>query len=322
MTNTTPLLTQLNALLRLTQTEVMLAETRAGQATTDRFQRELSSNASEGTQRAQAIATAIRELGGAPDIVGAALGRVGAFAKTTLDQGQSLEEALLSDLALEHQLRDRAQFARMLAEQIPASKVVTLLDRLEAAHSSTIEWLMLRLGEVAVGGPAALRPSPLQAAVGVGRRLSQRPARQAAQTLNRSFLTVGQLQERAAGAVTVNVDRSRQLITAAADIWTAGRDASLLRTQEIASEKGSKDTARAVNRVRRNLGAVDQTELPIRNYDKLTVGVAVSRIDRLTDAEQVRTVLAYEGANKNRKGVLDAASNRIEVLAGDLVQVS
>jgi hypothetical protein len=244
------------------------------------------------------------------------------MAKTTLEQGQSLEEALLGDLALEHQLLDRARFARMIAEQIDARGVVKVLDRLEVAHSATIDWLMTRLAEVAVGGPPALRPSPLQSAVGIGRRLSQTPARQAAVTVNRSYETATELQQRAAERVTHEVERSRELLEAAVDVWTAGRDAYLKRAERSAVEHGAKDTARSVNRVRRNIGAVDQSELPIRNYDNLRVDEAVARIDRLREAEQVRTVLAYESANKNRKGVVDAATNRIEVLAAELANVS
>jgi bacterioferritin (cytochrome b1) len=322
MSNVSSLLTQLNSLLRLTHTERMIAETRRAQATSERFERELSENADKCAERARLLADAIRDLGGVPDVVGTAVSRVGAAAKTTLEQGQSLEEALLGDLALEHQLHDRARFARMIADELNERNVVKVLDRLDLAHGATIDWLMTRLAEVAVGGPAALRPSPLQSAVGVGRRLSQTPVRQVAATVNRTYATANDLQQRASERVGLEVERSRELLNAAAEIWTAGRDASLRRAEDTATDHGAKDTARNVNRVRRNLGAVDQTELPIRNYDSLRVDEAVVRIDRLREADQVRTVLAYEAANKNRKGVVDAATNRIEVLAAELAQVS
>lgn len=321
MSNTANLVAQLNSLLRLTHTERMIAETRRAQATTERIERELSENADKCAERARLLTDAVRDLGGVADVVGTAVSRVGAIAKTTLEQGQSLEEALLGDLALEHQLLDRARFARMLADQIDARPVIKVLDRLEVAHSATIEWLMTRLAEVAVGGPPALRPSPLQSAVGIGRRISQTPVRQAVDTVNRTYATATELQQRAAERVTLEVERSRELLNAAADIWTAGRDASLQRAEQSANEHGAKDTARTVNRVRRNLGAVDATELPIRNFDNLRVDEATGRIERLRDAEQVRTVLAYEQANKNRKGVVDAATSRIEELAADLASV-
>jgi bacterioferritin (cytochrome b1) len=321
MSNTSTLIAQLNSLLRLTHTERMIAETRRAQATSERIERELAANADKCSERARLLADAVRDLGGVADVVGTAVSRVGAMAKTTLEQGQSLEEALLGDLALEHQLRDRAQFARMIADQLDARSVIKVLDRLDVAHSATIDWLMQRLAEVAAGGPAALRPSPLQSAVGMGRRLGQTPARQAAGTVNRTYATATELQQRAAQRVTLEVERSRELLNAAADIWTAGRDASLQRAEESASEHGAKDTARNVNRIRRNLGAVDSSELPIRNFDNLRVDEATGRIDRLRDIEQVRTVLAYEQANKNRKGVVDAAMSRVEALAADLAHV-
>ncbi len=39
-----------------------------------------------------------------------ALGRLSGLAKTTLERAEPLEEALLGDLALEHQLLDRARY--------------------------------------------------------------------------------------------------------------------------------------------------------------------------------------------------------------------
>ena len=39
---------------------------------------------------------------------------------------------------------------------------------------------MIRLAEIAIGGPAALRPTPAQSVAGFSRRLTQLPARQAA----------------------------------------------------------------------------------------------------------------------------------------------
>ena len=148
------------------------------------------------------------------------------------------------------------------------------------------------------------------------------PTRQGATLANRSIDTLGQARSGATGAVATNVDRVRQLADAAAEIWTAGRDASLKRSEEIAEARGARSTARTVNRTRRDLGAVDETELPIRNYDGLTVDVAVSRIERLRDVDEVRTILAYETANKARKGVLEAARTRVEQLSAELAAAS
>ena len=148
------------------------------------------------------------------------------------------------------------------------------------------------------------------------------PASQTAQFVNRSVEATTRLGRRTADAVSMNVDRSRQLIEAAGDIWTAGRDATLKRSEEAAAERGAPDTARELNRARRQLGAVESHELPIRNYDSLTAATTISRIDRLRDPDDVRTVLAYERANKRRKSVTGALDKRLQRLAADLAEAS
>ena len=155
-----------------------------------------------------------------------------------------------------------------------------MLERLETAHTATIEWLMTRLGEVAVGGPPALRPTPAQAIVGVSRRLGSLPARQTAGVLNRTVEQAGRLGDRAGSVVSTNVARTRELLEAAVEIWTAGRDASLKRSEQLAAERGDRDTARSVHRTRSELGALDTGELPIRGYDRLNAGVTIDRIRR------------------------------------------
>jgi hypothetical protein len=157
---------------------------------------------------------------------------------------------------------------------------------------------------------------------GFGRRLGTLPARQSAEAVNRSVERLGQLRERASEVVSTNVQRTRELAGAAGAIWTAGRDASLKRGEEIAQRRGDRPTARRVNRTRRELGAVEAAELPVRNYDGLTAVTAIERIRRLDDIDDVRTMLAYETANKQRKSVLTSTRERIEELAGELAAVS
>jgi bacterioferritin (cytochrome b1) len=322
MSNTTDLLTQLNALLRLTNTEIMVAETRRAQASTADFERELSANADKGRERAQMLADTIRELGGIPDVVGVAAGRLTATAKAAMEQGQEFIEAVLGDLALENELLSRTRVAAMMAEHLEVRPARRTLERLERAHSETVDWLMTRLAEVAAGGPAALRPTPLQSVVGFGRRLGTMPVRNVSGTLNRSIDGAGRARRQAAESVRTNGGRVRELVEAAGEIWTAGRDASLKRTEQIADERGDKERARSVNRRRRDLGAVDGEELPIRGYDNLRSDAAIARISRLTTVDDVRAVLAYETANKARKGVLEAAQSRIDELAARLASVS
>ena len=69
-TDTTKLLAQLRAVLDLTNTEIQVAETRIAQARTEAVRTELEQNASNGRDRAEAIETAIRDLGGFPDVIG------------------------------------------------------------------------------------------------------------------------------------------------------------------------------------------------------------------------------------------------------------
>jgi hypothetical protein len=322
MSTRNELVSQLNVLLRLTQTETMIAETRRGQAATEAIERELAANADKCRERAGLLGKALRDLGAVPDVVGAATGRFGAIVKSTVEQGQSLTEALLGDLALEHQLLSRVRLAKMMAERLDESRTLRVLDRLELAHGATIEWLMTRLGEIAIDAPPSLRRTPMQSIVGVGRRLTALPANQYAQFVNRSVETTTRFGRRAAETISINIDRSRQLIEAAGDIWTAGRDAALKRSEQAAADGGARQTARDLNRVRRGLGAVDADELPIRNYDSLTADDAISRIGRLRDADDVRTLLAYETANKHRKGVTGVLQTRLQILAEDLAAAS
>ena len=322
MSTRNDLVAQLNALVRLTQTETMIAETRRGQAATDSIERELAANADKCRERAGLLARALHDLDAVPDVVGAAAGRLAATVKTTVEQGQNLTEALLGDLALEHELLSRTRLATMMADRLDESPTLKVLERLEVAHTATIEWLMTRLGEIAIDAPPALRPTPMQSIVGLGQRLTALPAKQSAQLVNRSVDASTRLGRRTAETITTNADRTRQLIDAAGDIWTAGRDAALKRSEQTATEHGARQTARDINRTRRNLGAVDGDELPIRNYDTLTADDAISRIGRLRDADEVRTVLAYETANKARKGVTSVLQERLQTLAANLAAVS
>jgi hypothetical protein len=155
----------------------------------------------------------------------------------------------------------------------------------------------------------------MQSVVGFGRRLSAMPLRNAAATVNRSIEDAGRVRRQAVDVVRTNGGRVRELVEAAGDIWAAGRDASLKRTEEIADERGDRTQARAIKRHRRELGAVDPSELPIRGYDTLRADDATTRIGRLTDADDVRAALAYESAHKARKGVIEAAGTQIERLA-------
>ena len=53
---------------------------------------------------------------------------------------------------------------------------------------------------------------------------------------------------------------------------------------------------------------------PIKRYDKLTVQEVAGKVERLRDQGQIRTVLAYEAKNKNRKGVIAVGEARLKRL--------
>ena len=163
----TTLIAQLRAVLELTHTEVQIAETRIAQARTEAVEKELTQNARHGRERALTIEAAIRELGGFPDVVGPLIGRAAAVFKALAEQAQPFDEALLGDLALEHELLDRARYVKALAVTAQRKDVQDLADKLITAHSATVEWLTTVLAEDALGGPAALRRSPTQAAAGI-----------------------------------------------------------------------------------------------------------------------------------------------------------
>src|SRR5919107_1832639 len=112
----------------------------------------------------------LRALRGVADVVTPALGRLGALVKATFDQAEPIEEALLQDLTLEHQLLDRATYLKVLGQRAGLAKVERLAEGLIRAHEATVEWLTVVLAEEALGGPAALQPTAFQSVAGVAAR--------------------------------------------------------------------------------------------------------------------------------------------------------
>ena len=161
MTDNAKIINQLRALVLLTQTEEQVARTRVSQARTEAVRRELTQNADNAAERTRVITEQLRALGGVPDVVTPALGRLSAGLKATFEQAAPFEEALFTDLQLEHQLLDRATYVKVLAEQAELPKVRQLAERLVTAHQATVEWLTVVLAEEAMGGPAALQPLSL-----------------------------------------------------------------------------------------------------------------------------------------------------------------
>ncbi len=282
------IISELRALLRLTETEIQVAETRRAQARTEAVERELAQNADNGRLRATAIATVLREEGGVPDVVLAGAGRLAAVAKSNLEQGQPFTEALLGDLALEHQLQDRARLLKALGSAAGRRGVVDLADRLVEAHGATVEWLTVVLAEVALGGPAALRATPVQVVVGAGVSLATFPVRQVSRTVD-AFL----------GRASRTLD-------------------SMGQTSQEVAETLDDLQERATTAVKQEL-APDEDELPVTGYDRLTRPRAVALVGTLSQPEDVRSVIAYEESHRNRPDVVSAAQVRLSEIAKDVV---
>lgn len=314
---------ELVALLRLTRAEAQVARVRVSQAQRDEIRRELEANAKKADARSARIQDALRRLGGTPDVFGDTVGRVTALTKVTTEQAQPLSEGLLGDLGLEHQLRDRVVFTRVLAEAQDEPKVAALMDDLEKAHNETIEWIRLRLAEVAQGGPAALAPTPTQAAVGALTRFATIPSRRGAALVNktadllaRGRATAQEAAESVRETAESTVDSVRETAEATEDVVTAGRDAALARAEKVSPSAAARNAA---HKTRESLGTIDANDLPIKGYEQLTNAEVNDAIHDLKDAEQVRIVQRFEEAHKNRKRVLNTAQKRLTELAEESV---
>src|SRR3978361_140976 len=197
MSHNTKIINQLRALVLLTQTEEQVARTRISQARTDPVRKELTQNADNAAKRSLEITEQLRSLGGVPDVVTPALGRLSAVLKATFEQAAPLEEALLTDLQLEHQLVDRATYVKVLADKAELTKVRHLAERLITAHKATVEWLTVVLAEEALGGPAALQPTAAQRVAGGLANVSIAPYRFVANRVNEAVDTAAQRREQA-----------------------------------------------------------------------------------------------------------------------------
>jgi hypothetical protein len=305
-------LNELVVLLRLTRAEAQVARIRVSQARRDEIRRELEDNAAEADRRAARIQDTLRRLGGTPDVLGDAVGRVAALTKATAEQAQPFSEGLLGDLALEHQLRDRVLFTRVLAEAQNESQVVALMTELESAHSNTIEWIRVRLAELAQGGPVALAPTPTQGVVNAVARFATLPSRQSAAVFNKAADVLQRSGARAQQAAVATLKKGREAAEATVEVATAGRDAAVQRAEEVAP---SAEVRKAARRTREDLGTIDAEDLPVRRYDTLSAQAASKAVTGLENADDVQKVLAYEQAHKARKGVATAAQKRLTHLA-------
>jgi hypothetical protein len=322
MSHNTKIINQLRALVLLTQTEEQVARTRISQARTDAVRRELTQNADNAAARSLEITEALRTLGGVPDVVTPALGRASAVLKAAFEQAAPFEEALFTDLQLEHTLLDRATYLKVLADEAGETKVRQLAEKLVTAHTATVEWLTVVLAEEAMGGPAALVPTPLQKVAGGVARAVNAPVRFVANTVNHAVETVQQAGDETADRISAVAQRASALTDAVRETLTAGRSASLRKAETIARREGDSDTAKAARSAREELGDVSPSELPIKNFDNLTQQDAIKAIKGLKTPHDIQLVIHYEESHKNRSNVASAAQTRLADLAKEAVGVS
>ena len=316
----TAIRTQLRALEHLTRSEIALARTRVAQARTSAVRAELEENARKAEERSELIARALRDVGTVPDVLAPVVGWAVSLAKAAAEQAQPIDEALLGDLALEHQLADRSRYLLALSRNGPAS-VHQLAERLLAAHTETIEWLQTVLAETAVDGPAKLGPTPFQAVAAGVTRAAQLPVRLTVDGVNRAAHQVSQVGRGVQQQLGRTGDRFGRFASDTGDVVgtgvAAGVDAASRRAESVARAEGAARPAGAARAVRRETGSLDEAELPIRGYDDLAVPEVVSAVDDLREPTDLRAVLAYEERHKNRRGVLTAVGERIEAVAKD-----
>lgn len=295
------LVSELQQLLKMTAFEQTIATARRVQARSTDIAEELAANAEKSGERLALLAGAVQQVGGVPDVVGPLLGKVGAFLTTQLNQVQTLQGALLGDLALEHQLRERARYARTLAESLGYPQVIPVLDRLETAHSATIEWLETRVAEVAKTGSSAIEATPLQAAIGVARHALAAPFGVASFGVNRVTGLLQQYGSKAADNVEERVEPAGE------------------KNEDVYPTEGSVEVAidefGAVGSLTDNTGVEpDGEHPPFAGYDKLSGDSVMRHVGGSADLADLQVLLAYEEAHKNRKGVISAVEARLAEL--------
>lgn len=310
MPDTTAIVSQLRTLEQLTRTENQVARIRVAQARTDGVRRELETNASNAERRIGRIRDALREMRAVPDVVGPVVGSLAALVKSAGEQAQRFDEALLGDLALERQLLDRARYLVALTTTDGPTTVNRLAEELVEAHTETVDWLSTVLAEEALGGPAALRATPLQVVRGGVTQVVRLPARVTADGLNRASDTIARAGTRARDRMQALAENADRLARDTREVLEVGFDAALDRAEAVTRREGADETAAALHETRRDRGLLTAGELPVSGYDALSSKDAVTAVRALESVEDVQAVARYEERHKNRSGVVTAARNR------------
>ena len=168
---------------------------------------------------------------------------------------------------------------------------------------------------LAVGMVAAskLRRTPLQAGATV--RLVNTPVTWSARGLNRALDTVRTTPP----ALNQLLSRGARAGDVAVKTLTASRDAALETAEQVTRRQGADGVADVLHSARTATGVLEPGELPIDDYDQLNVNQAVAAVKELTEPGDVRVIVAYEEAHKNRHGIVSAAQTRLATIAHEVV---
>jgi hypothetical protein len=95
---------------------------------------------------------------------------------------------------------------------------------------------------------------------------------------------------------------------------TAGRDAGLPQAEQIAIRRGARTIATTLHRTRVPAGGLTEGELPVDDYDDLSVGEVEAEVQQLTDPAALAALLRYEHNHKDRAGATTAIENQLAAL--------
>lgn len=325
------LVTELQNLLRLTAFEQAIATVRRTQARTAAFEQELAENAKKAQERSALLGGAIRQAGGVPDVVGSAVGKLGALATAQLNQVQTLQGALLGDLTLEHQLRERTRYARRLAESLGETSLLPVFDRLEVAHTATIDWLEQRLAEVGRTGTSMLRATPVQAAVATARRIAFGPLAAVTSTVNQASALLSRTPQPLQDALQAAATATANAAGTAVDTGVSAARTATQRTEDTAVAAGTAAASAAAEvgeRVSDTAGSVAGAAHEAVDGATALVGDAVTTVEDAassaadtvaeTVGDAVSTVqdVAQDVADTATEAVSDAAETVSETASG------
>ncbi len=117
------------------------------------------------------------------------------------------------------------------------------------------------------------------------------------------FDVAGRLAPPALGAL---LSRGAEVGDVARKTLAASRDAALETAEKVVRGEGADEAADALHSARTATGVLDPDEQPIADYTEMNVSEAVAAVKDLTEPADIRAIIAFEEAHKNRHGVVSA----------------